>query len=681
MKNVQQVIKKARALEKSGDAKRAEQLYRDVLTAFPGNRDARKNLARLQKPDPAATIPPAELQKVTSIYNSGAHREAATLSKSLLSRYPRSFLLWHVYAASLRKLGYTTEALQGFEKVIELNPKFPDAYNALGVLHIEENKWDAAIACYKTTLEQFPEFADAYYNMGLAFKAKRDLAKAAECFETLRSLDPENAKAWSELGWTQLDSGDLVKATASFRKSLDLDPGQAMTEAIYYHALKTMCDWSTQEDVTAACAQMGITTSSVAPFITLPLEDNPERQMQRSLNWAQENYKISEGAVFTPPPSKPDKLKIGYFSADFRTFPGMFLMAEMLARHDRERFEVYAFSYAHVRQDDMTERVRRNVDDFIDLRDLSDREVATLVRDMGIDIAVHRNGYTRNQRTRIFAQRIAPIQVNYLGYPGTLGADFIDYIVADPIVIPPGQRQFYSEKVIYLPHSYQPNDDTRVISSLSRTRADYALPDEGFVFCCFNNIHKISPEEFDIWMRIMRQVENSVLWLLRQSPEAVDNLRKEAARRGVDPDRIVFADKEPHADHLYRHVHADLFLDTFNYNAHTTASDALWAGLPVVTKAGEQFAARVSASLLNAVGLNELITHSAEAYEALILNLARDPARLQAIRQRLVRNRASYPLFDTNRYTRHLEAGFQAAYQAYFEGRAPQDIRVSDKGS
>lgn len=304
--------------------------------------------------------------------------------------------------------------------------------------------------------------------------------------------------------------------------------------------------------------------------------------------------------------------------------------------------------------------------------------MAQLARDEGIDIAVDRGGYTRNARTGIFARRAAPIQVNFLAYPGTMGAPFIDYIVADKTLIPEASRKFYSEKVIYLPHCYQPNDDTRPIAERCPSRAEAGLPETGFVFCCFNNSFKISPAEFDIWMRLLLRVEGSVLWLFRANPSANRNLAREARKRGVDPDRLVFADRLPPAEHLARHRLADLFLDTFNYNAHTTASDALWTGLPLVTKRGKGFAARVAASLLTATGLPELITTTDAAYEALALALASDPEKLQAVKAKLRASRATAPLFDSALFTRHLEQAYRRIHDLHRQGRKPGHVFVGE---
>jgi protein O-GlcNAc transferase len=369
-------------------------------------------------------------------------------------------------------------------------------------------------------------------------------------------------------------------------------------------------------------------------------------------------------------------LRIGYFSAEFRDHATMYLMARLFELHDRDRFVIHAYSYTSADNDTMRSRIMESVDEFHDVHHLTDSDVAKLCRSHGIDIAIDLKGYTQFSRLGIFSYRVAPVQISYLGYPGTTGAPFIDYIIADEVVIPEAQRIHYSEKIVYLPHSYQVNDDARAIAENIPSRVDAGLPELGFVFCCFNNSFKIGPREFAIWMRLLQRIDGSVLWLFSPGTAARKNLQQYAQRAGVNSDRIVFADKVPHADHLARHRLADLFLDTFNYNAHTTASDALWAGLPVVTKSGQGFPARVAASLLNAIDLAELITTSESDYEQLALELALDPERLAALREKLAVNRRTTALFNTGLFTRHIEDAYEQAYRKFLSGEAPTTILV-----
>jgi predicted O-linked N-acetylglucosamine transferase (SPINDLY family) len=351
-------------------------------------------------------------------------------------------------------------------------------------------------------------------------------------------------------------------------------------------------------------------------------------------------------------------------------------MAELFELHDKSQFELFGFSFGATQNDEMRQRLEKSFDQFIEVGGLSDNEIAQLTRGLNIDIGIDLKGFTQHSRAGIFAYRAAPIQVNYLGYPGTMGAEYIDYLIADKTLIPSPFEQFYSEKVVYLPHSYQANDRKRVISEKQFSRLEMGLPKQGFVYCCFNNNHKILPATFKSWMRILKAVDESVLWLLQDNSWAAENLKKEAQKEGIDEKRLVFAERMSPPEHLARHRQADLFLDTFPYNAHTTASDALWVGLPVITLAGESFASRVAASLLNAIGLPELITNTSEEYEVLAIDLAMNPQKLAIIKRTLADNRLTTPLFDAPRFTKNLEAAYIKMYERYRLGLQPDNIVI-----
>jgi predicted O-linked N-acetylglucosamine transferase (SPINDLY family) len=355
-------------------------------------------------------------------------------------------------------------------------------------------------------------------------------------------------------------------------------------------------------------------------------------------------------------------LRLGYFSADFHDHATMNLMAGLLDRHDRSRFDIHLFSYGDAIRDAMRQRAEACAGTFHDVGRMSDDAVVELATRAKLDIAIDLKGYTKDSRIGLFARRLAPLQVSWLGYPGTLGGDFIDYIIADAQIVPEADRCFYTEKIRSLPNSYQPNDDRRVISDHVFTRVELGLPEQGVVFCCFNNNSKIGPEEFDLWMELLAQVEGSVLWLFRDNNLAAANLAREAERRGIARDRLVFAGRMPQAEHLARQRCADIFLDTFTYNAHTTASDALWAGLPVITKCGRSFAARVAASLLHAIGMPEMVVQTPEDYRKLALDLATGPERLAAVKAKLAANRLSTALFDTVTFTRDIERVYDALH-------------------
>jgi len=438
-----------------------------------------------------------------------------------------------------------------------------------------------------------------------------------------------------------------------------------------------LCDW---EGMERECRQLETAVVRgervVMPFQMLAIGDSPAMQKLAAQIYARD--KTPEPSIATVIPRRPrrDRIRIGYFSADYFKHVTSYLIAELFERHDRSKFEILGFSFGPDTVDEVTRRISSAMDQFLDLRSMTDREAAELSRKLEVDIAVDLNGFTTNSRPGIFAQRAAPIQISFLAYPGTMGAEYMDYLIADHTLVPQTSQRHYSEKIVYLPDSYQVNDSRRAISEQPCSRIEEGLPETAFVFCCFNNIYKISQEIFDIWMRILGRVHGSVLWLLEDNPQATENLRKRAAQRGIGPQRLVFAKRLPVEQHLARQRLADLVLDTLPYNAHTTASDALWVGLPVLTRIGETFASRVAASLLRAVGLPQLITATESEYEELAVELARNPQRLQALRLHLQQIRPTAPLFDCQTYTRHLESAYTAIVDRYHAGLPPGHIHI-----
>ena len=440
-----------------------------------------------------------------------------------------------------------------------------------------------------------------------------------------------------------------------------------------------LCEWRDLDShVAKLVADIEDNRPATPPHGVFGLVDRLSIQRQAASTWASRMYRAREPAL--PHAAKPagGRIRVGYFSADFHQHATTSLIAEMIERHDRSGFEIFGFSFGPDVRDAMRERLSAGFDRFIDVRTNPGRDIARLSRELGIDIAVDLKGFTENERTDIFAHRAAPIQVNYLGYPGTMGADFMDYLIADPTLIPEDKQVAYQEKIVYLPHSYQVNDRQRRIDPAVRSREDLGLPATGIVFCCFHNVYKITPRTFERWLRIAEQVDGSVLWLLGDRQTSVRNLRREASARGVDPARLVFAPTLPQAEHLARQRAADLFLDAAPCNAHTTASDALWVGLPVLTLAGESFTARVAASLLNAIGMPELITSTPEEYEALAVDIATHPGLLRRLRDKLESNRLTTPLFDTEKFTRHLEDAYRQMHRRLRMNLSPDHIRVAE---
>jgi predicted O-linked N-acetylglucosamine transferase (SPINDLY family) len=429
------------------------------------------------------------------------------------------------------------------------------------------------------------------------------------------------------------------------------------------------------EDRAAVTAGIAAGKRAILPFPHTTISSSAEEQLQCARIWVAQDCPKAP-ALWRGERYRHDKIRLAYVSADFHAHATAHLMAGVFEAHNRDRFEINAISLGPDDTGELRSRLLASFDRFIDVRQKTDQEAAAIIRQLETDIAVDLKGYTLNHRAEIFVHRPAPIQASYLGYPGTMGGDFIDYIIADKIVLPDEQRAYYTENIAYLPDTYQCNDSKRRIADTTPKRTDAGLPEQGFVFCCFNNNYKIMPEMFDIWMRLLCAIEGSVLWLLEDNPAAARGLRREAEARGLAPERLVFAPRMPSAEHLARHRLADLFLDTLPYGAHTTASDALWAGLPVLTCKGTTFAGRVASSLLSAAGMPETSVNSLADYEAEALRLARDKPALAALKAKLARTRDTCPLFDTARFTRNLEAAFQTMVERQNRGERPTTFAV-----
>jgi protein O-GlcNAc transferase len=441
-----------------------------------------------------------------------------------------------------------------------------------------------------------------------------------------------------------------------------------------------LCNWENFEsDCNLLIGSVGNDKQN-HPFAFLAINSSVEDQYNCARMWIGKQYPPANQPLWKGEIYRHDKMRIGYVSADLRQHPVANLLAGVFECHNRSQFELTAISIGPNDDSEMRQRLEGSFDKFVDATALNSEDIAKKIREAEIDILIDLNGFTQQARTEIFALRPVPIQVNYLGYPGTMGASYIDYIIGDPILIPASQQNSYREKVAYLPHSYMPHDDrSRIISDRAFERSEFGLPEQSFVFCCFNNAYKLNPNIFRLWMKLLKAVEGSVLWLSENNATATGNLRKEAIGVGVNPERLVFAKRlSSSADHLARHRLADLFLDTLPYNAHATASDALWAGLPVLTQIGSTFAGRVAASLLNAINLPELITETPEEYERLAIDFAMHPEKLAAIKHKLAENHITSPLFDTRLFTKHIEAAYITMYERHQAGLAPDHIFVAN---
>jgi predicted O-linked N-acetylglucosamine transferase (SPINDLY family) len=575
------------------------------------------------------------------------------------------------------KLKRYDDALAAYDYALTLKAGLAEAWLGRGNVLADLARHDDAFAAYDQALALKPGLAEAWLGRGNVFADVNRYDDAFAAYDRALALKPELAEVWSSRGnaFTKLQRYD--DAFAAYDTALRLDPDLAYVAGPRLNAKLYMSDWTNLEtDVAQVLSMIRVGTPASVPFALLAIPSSPADQLQCARRYVQDQPAVAQiwgGEIYSH-----DRVRIAYLSNNFHESAMTYLLAGMFEQHDRSRFEVTAISFGPDRDSPMRRRLKNAFEHFIDVRQNSDLEIAELMRRNEIDIAVDLMGFTADNRLNVLARRPAPIQVNYMGYPGTMGAGYIDYILADQTVIPEDEREFYSEQVVWMPNSYFITDDRQTISGRPPTRAGCGLPETGFVFCCFNSNYKITPGIFDIWMRLLGTIENSVLWLLEANATATTNLRREAEQRGVSSRRLIFAGKADLADHLARHRLADLCVDTLPCNAHTTASDALWAGLPVVTCPGSTFAGRVAASLLKAAGLAELVTASLEDYEVLALKLARDDSFLAAVKGKLAHNRDTCPLFDTKRSTRNMEAAYLAMWRAHQSGRPPASFAVPD---
>jgi predicted O-linked N-acetylglucosamine transferase (SPINDLY family) len=602
--------------------------------------------------------------------------EAADLLRRAVAARPTDAAAHSNYGNSLNDLKRFEEALDSYSRALKIKPDFAEAYFNRGNALRELKRFEEALDSYACALKIRPNDIEIYSNRGLILVDLKRFEEALESFACALKIKPDFAEAHNNRGLTLRELKRFEEALDSFACALMVRPDFDWVYGNWLHMKMLLCDWRNfDSQIADLAAKIQQAKKTTPPFPLLALIDSLSLQRQAAEIWVSEKCPPSRLLPAIAKRARHERIRVGYFSGDYGNHPVSFLTAEMLERHDRSRFEVIAFSFGPDTQDKMRRRMERAFDRFIDVRGKWDLDIVQLARSMELDIAVDLGGFTEGCRPNLFALRAAPLQVSYLGYLGTLGAPYMDYLIANTTIIPPEHQLHYAEKIIYL-RTYQANDSKRVISDKRFIRDELGLPRTGFVFCCFNASYKIVPEVFDCWMRILRQVEDSVLFLLADNVTAQRNLIKEAVKKGVAADRLVFGQRLPVPEYLARYLTADLYLDTLPYNAGTTASDALWAGLPVLTRMGESFAARVAASLLNDIGLPELVTSTQEQYEAAAIELASNPSRLAEIKDRLHRNRLEMPLFDTEGFTRHLENAYTQIYERYQADLSPEHIYV-----
>jgi len=618
------------------------------------------------------TVPDA-LKRAGWLLNNRQPQEAVRLCSAVLSAVPEHVEALCLHGFACGQVGAFADAAASYRKAIGLRPDLPEAHNNLGNALRELRDTQGAITSYRKALALRRNYASAHNNLAVALAAAREYDEAVVSYREAVRLRPNFPSAYSNLGNALRALGRHDEAMASYAKAVELNPHDGNALMLLAAQRRQLCDWRDFAALEASLSALaGPGGQPLTPFPFLSFSDDPAKQLAYAkrfgLHWARSATPLKAG----PERKASSRMRVAYLSADFHEHATAHLAAQLFEAHDRDRFDIHAVSFGPDADDAMRRRLIAAFDQFHDVRGSTDAEIAQLMRHLGIDIAVDLKGYTQDARPGILAHRPAPIQANYLGYPGSMGVDFIDYVLVDRFVVPPEQQAHFSETLVYLPGCYQVNDAKRPIAEDVTSRADCGLPGGAFVYCCFNNNYKITPRVFDVWMRLLEETQGSVLWLLKDNEMVERNLRREAEQRGIAGHRLIFAPRLPLAEHLARLRQADLVLDTFPYGAHTTASDALWAGVPVLSYAGRSFPSRVAGSLLNTIGLPELITSSLDEYENMARDLAQDPARLSAYRRTLAENRETSGLFDGERFARNLEAAFTAMAARRRDGTASE---------
>ena len=669
----------------------ARKHLKDAVRIMPEFVEAYNNLGNvyklINKPDKAIAC----YQKTIAInpgladgyFNIGVVLQEQKKIKSAISNYETAISLNPNYADAYMNLAHIMQDLMQFDEAVEIYQKVlmitkdnAEALTELGITYMHLGKSNASIESFKKALAIDSNLNLAHNGLGIVFHKINQLEKALISYEKAIFNNPEYAEAYLNLGNLMTDLDQLDKAVLNYQYAFDLNPEIDNIFGNLLHIKMHLCIWDDfYNDLEELIKKINNNERVITPFPLLALIDDPKIQRKNAEMYVNDKYPRNHNLPKLSHYSKHAKIRIGYFSADFREHPVSTLTAELYEIHDRGQFEIYAFSFGPDTQDAMNLRIKAGVDHFHNVHEMSDKDIAILSRSLEIDIAIDLGGHTKSARTGIFAMSAAPIQVHYLGYLGTMGTDYYDYLLADQTLIPMQYQQYYSEKIAYLP-SYQVNDSTELTPKIIFTREDLGLPKEGFVFCCFNNTYKFTPSTFDSWAKILKQVKGSVLFLLVDTDIAKINLRKEIIQRGIDPKRLFFGERLARPEYLARYRTVDLFLDTHPCNAGITASDALKMGLPLITYKGESYQARIGASILNSINLPELITSSPEEYESLAIELATHPEKLKVIKDKLESNLSKAPLCNTRLITSDLESAFTMMYERYLKGLEVDHIYV-----
>ena len=604
------------------------------------------------------------------------HLGAAQKCNGILERQPDCVQALLLMGQIHIKSQNFSEAEKNFEKASKISPSCFEAWEGLGACLYAIGDTIGAVKKYKIASQLNPNSFNCFFQLGFIRMDQRYYSTALKCFKRAVKIRPNSFEALYNIGVIfQKMGGDYYKASLRYYdKALRLDPDDGCALSSKLHLCALTCNWDEIEKLRSKLPSIGTTNGVIEPFALLALEDAPCRHKIRAERWCAAKLMPGKLPNFVMPLVKRNKIKIGYFSSDFHLHPVSLLISGILKNHSKSEFEIYAYSYGHVR-DYQYDQISKALNNFKDVSGLSEFEIASLARRDGIDIAIDLTGFTTSGRPQIFAHRAAPLQVSYLGYPGSMGSNFIDYIIVDENLVPSESQKYYSEKPIYLPSHYQAQDNTLFLGE-APSKKQLGLPDDAFIFCAINNSYKITSVEFDIWMRLLHGVEASILWLYAPNEIAKENLIKQADNRGISHERLIFTQSVGFHEYKNQLTHADLYLDTFNYNAGATASNVLWAGVPLITKAGVGYTARMASSLLKSIELPELITSTSDEYERLALSLAKDPKKLAAIRLKLTLKRITSELFDMDKFTADLENSYRKIYQCYLEGKDPDVIYV-----
>ena len=574
-------------------------------------------------------------------------------------------------------LGRRDDSIKSFKKAIEINPNFAEAYNNLGNVFKSLNKIKDSVQSYEMAIEINPNFAEAYNNLGnLLTMDSKLLNQAVKCFEKAVEINPDFAIAHNNLGNAFKDLNYLDEALKSYERAFDIESSLDNVLGNVLSTKMNSCNWDSLAELLVDAKQRIVNNESVVePFTLLGLIDDPAIQRKATELRVRAHHPFNNSLPKLNVYSEHIKIRIAYFSADFREHPLSYLTAELYELHNRDHFEVHAFSFGPDTNDEINLRIKAGVDRFHNVESMSLKEMALFVRSLKIDIAIDLGGFTHDARTDVFAMSAAPIQLSYIGYLGTMGTDYYDYLIADPVMIPKENQKYYTEKIVYLP-SFQVNDSKDLPPEITLTRKEVGLPEDGFVFCCFNNTYKFTPTVFDSWARILGHVDNSVLIVYVKNELSKINLTQEIVKRGIQAERLIFGDTVKRPVYMARYRTVDLFLDTHPYNAGTTASDALKMRLPMITYLGNSYQARMGASIVNALNLPELVANSLEEYEALAIELATHPEKLKAIKDKLASNLTTAPLYNTKLFVKNLESAYTTMYERHHEGLEPDHIYV-----